>query len=234
MNCENTKSLNIWNEFCTTYKVIDNSVELFKVDEESNVLTKKIGRNDTVRSVLERSESMEYLIRSNVAQLESDWGNELHKLDGLIYMIGHIDNNSFSPLYIGKTETIGKKDGNLSANIKNLDKDTSRFARWGDNYAYHIGDLSACVLPGHSEEKVTPKYQAWKKAIFKDLAENVRSDKPMLQKTVYFWTMAWSKENIGIWKDLGPVRLSFLEYMLIGVASISFPGLLNREGRARN
>jgi hypothetical protein len=33
--------------------------------------------------------------------------------------------------------------------------------------------------------------------------------------------------------ELGPTRLAFLEYLLIGVAGLAFPGLLNREGLAR-
>ena len=68
------------------------------------------------------------------------------------------DGSIVVPLYIGKTETIGKSN-NLSANIENLHRDKSKFARWGDNYAYHIGDLSAATLPGHPIEKMTNKYK---------------------------------------------------------------------------
>ena len=73
----------------------------------------------------------------------------------MLYMMGWKEVGKFVPLYIGKTETIGKGLGNLSANITNLHKDKSKFARWGDNYQYHIGDLSACVLDGHEESKKT-------------------------------------------------------------------------------
>ena len=39
---------------------------------------------------------------------------------------------------------------------------------------------------------------------------------------------------VGIWEDFGPTRLTFLEYLLIGVASAVFPEtLLNREGQSR-
>jgi hypothetical protein len=31
--------------------------------------------------------------------------------------------------------TLGKSEDNLSANLKNLSTDRSKFARWGDNYA---------------------------------------------------------------------------------------------------
>jgi hypothetical protein len=54
--------------------------------------------------------------------------------------MGYRSGSDFDPLYIGKAETLGKGDGNLSANLLRLDSDTSKFARWGDNYAYHFGD----------------------------------------------------------------------------------------------
>jgi hypothetical protein len=37
--------------------------------------------------------------------------------------------------------------------------------------------------------------------------------------------------DIGVWQEFGPTRLSFLEYLLIGLASALFPSeILNREG----
>jgi hypothetical protein len=41
----------------------------------------------------------------------------------------------------------------------------------------------------------------------------------------------WKKGNIGIWKEFGEISLTFLEYLLIGVASKLFPNeTLNQEG----
>jgi hypothetical protein len=41
-------------------------------------------------------------------------------------------------------------------------------------------------------------------------------------------------EDLGIWTEFGPTRFSFLEYLLIGIASSIFPReLLNREGHSR-
>ena len=135
-----------------------------------------------------------------------------------------------TPLYIGKTETFGRGGGNLSANIRSLARDRAKFARWGDNYAYHIGDLSAVVLPGHPASKANPKYQDWAEALFEDFP----GEAPRLRQPVYFWTRAWSSRETGIWTEFGPTRLSFLEYLMIGVASSAFPDkLLNREGRHR-
>jgi len=41
-----------------------------------------------------------------------------------------------------------------------------KFARWGYNYAYHFGDLSAAALPGHIAAKAMPKYRKWAQALF--------------------------------------------------------------------
>jgi len=42
------------------------------------------------------------------------------------------------------------------------------------------------------------------------------------------------RADAGIWTEFGPTRLSFLEYLLIGIGSSIFPReLLNREGHNR-
>ena len=134
-----------------------------------------------------------------------------------------------TPLYIGKAESFGKGDKNLSVNIKNLATDKSKFARWGDNYAYHIGDLSAVICAGHSADKINPKYQRWAISLFHQDAQKLR-----LKDEVYFWMKAWKPSDVGIWKAMSPTRLTFLEYLLIGVASSVFGDtVLNSEGRNR-
>ena len=45
---------------------------------------------------------------------------------------------------------------------------------------------------------------------------------------------AWARGAIGIWPEFAPTRLSFVENLMIGVASAAFPDtLLNREGHSR-
>jgi hypothetical protein len=139
--------------------------------------------------------------------------------------MGHRRSGSFVPLYIGKAESTGR-GGGLSVNITNLRTDRSKFARWGDNHAYHIGDLSACVLPGYDESKKVPKYRAWADCLFVE-------GTVMLREPVYFWATAWDRSQTGIWEEFGPTSLAFLEYLLIGVAGGISPSLLNREGLSR-
>ena len=168
---------------------------------------------------------MEAMIRSEADKATADFREGRGEIDGLIYMMFRIDSGKVIPLYIGKAGTVGKTPGKLSANMAKLDRDMGKFCRWGDNYAYHIGDLSAVVL-GHSN-KHSDKYRRWADALFTQFP----TDKPVLKGDLRFWCCAWSNREIGIWEDFGPVGLKFLEYLLIGVAGTVFPDqLLNSEG----
>lgn len=218
----------IWRGFCDRFQIGKDGVPLFELDPTGAVATRDIGRGATARQVLARSQDMESLLTREVAKLEDDWTAKRHRLDGLLYIVGHKHQDDWVPLYIGKAETLGKGDGNLSANLKNIQTDRSKFARWGDNYAYHIGDLSACVLPGHPTEKQTMKYRSWANLLFAS-----HGAQPTLKEPVYFWARAWNPAHVGIWEELGPTSLAFLEYMLIGVAGRVSPNLLNREGIGR-
>lgn len=224
-----TNARAIWQDFCNRFEVIHSAVPLFDADLGGFVTTRLIGRGTAQRAVLARSAAMEALIRRHTQLLIEDRESGQPQFDGLIYCMGLKQGDEFVPLYIGKAETSGKRNGNLSANLMRLGTDTSKFARWGDNYAYHVGDLSACVLPGHDPLKVTGKYQQWARALFAECP----SPEPQLRHPVYFWARAWNRSDVGVWRELGPTRLTFLEYLLIGVASIAYPGLLNREGVPR-
>jgi hypothetical protein len=219
----------IWQDFCQRFHVLQDAVPLFDADSQGHVRSRLIGRGVTQRPVLARSAEMDALIRGQTQLLIDDRTGGQSKLDGLIYCMGWRQGDEFIPLYIGKAETNGKQGGNLSANLTRLTTDTSKFARWGDNYAYHMGDLSACVLPGHRDAKMTDKYRQWAEALFVECP----SPEPRLRQPVYFWARAWNRLDVGVWIDLGPTRLTFLEYLLIGVASIAYSGLLNREGVPR-
>ena len=183
-----------------------------------------------MRKVLKRSVEMEGLILQETDKLVDDWEKGNGEYDGLIYLMFWKTNNSVLPLYVGKTETLGRGDGNLSANIQGLHSSVRNFARWGDNYEYHVGDLSAVVLSGHQSKHQKTKYRDWASSLFEDYP----TSQPVLRQPVYFWTKAWSRTDVGPWQDFGPTRLTFLEYLLIGIASHAFPEhLLNREGQNR-
>ena len=220
--------MNIWSTFVAKQNIIANRVPLFAT-EGLSVRSKQVGKT-YVRNVLERSALMEALIINESDKLLYDWEQGTNRYDGLIYMMYRVsDENVVVPMYIGKTETIGKNN-NLSANIKSLKTDKGKFARWGNQHQYHIGDLSAATLPHYPDEKITRKYKNWAYALF----EETPSAHPKLKNPVYFWAKAWRPDDVSIWSEFSPTRLTFLEYQLIGVASTLFPNdLLNEEGQNR-
>jgi hypothetical protein len=223
------QAMRIWREFCGRLGVSKNAVLLFDQDDQGQVRLKDIGAPGSERRVLARSGPMEGLVKSEVGKLTEDYANVRGRYDGLIYIMGRRTTDDFEPLYIGKTETLGRDGRNLSANILGLDAPSSKFARWGYNYAYHLGDLSACVVPGHAPDKRTLKYQSWAEELF----EVAPTDQPTLRAPIWFWATAWDSSRVGVWQELGATRLAFLEYLLIGVAGLVSPRLLNREGLAR-
>lgn len=211
-----------WKDFCAEHLVLEQGVPLFQTSAQKKVEVFPYGTNR--RLILKRSDEMESLVIQQSSIVVDDYYKGTDQYDGLIYMMFWKLNGEVIPLYIGKAEKFGKKGGNLSENIKG---DSGKFCRWGYNYAYHIGDLSAVVCPGHIEGRKTRKYERWADKLF----QTIQTDSPELKQQTYFWISPWSKNSIGVWKEFGKTSLTFLEYLLIGLASEVFPEiLLNDEG----
>jgi len=173
---------------------------------------------------------MESLIESQVRRVIADFEEGTEHFDGVIYMMYWADPEAPIPLYIGKAEKYGKKGRNLSAYLVNIERNHSKFCRWGYNYAYHIGDLSAAVCDGHRKEKRNAKYERWAERLF----EVRGTSTPRLVRETFLWAKAWSQSETGIWKEFGSTTLTFLEYLLIGVANKAYTDtLLNQEGTNR-
>jgi hypothetical protein len=213
--------LGIWKDFCSQHKISERGVPLF---QSNNNIVEVFPYGVSRRSILKRSDHMEAMVKQQVKLVVDDFNNGTNAYDGLIYMMFWKQDGEVIPLYIGKAEKYGKKGGNLSVNIKG---DSGKFSRWGYNYAYHIGDLSAVVCPEHQEVKKTRKYEKWAEALF----ETYPTLNPILKQDTYFWISPWSKSWTGVWKEFGATSLTFLEYLLIGLASELYPDmLLNDEG----
>ncbi len=216
----------LWQDFAEAHKIAELSVPLFDI-RNGHVTSIPFGRDN--RMVLKRSIQMEALMR--------DLGNQLikeHRVskvthDGILYMMISRCAGNIEPLYIGKAETFGKGDRNLSANISDLKMGHGKFGRWGYNYAYHLGDLSAVTCAGHSKDKSTSKYKAWRDKLF-----TIEDGQVAPKMEILFWATLWDSNCQSIWKQYGSTKLAFEEYLVIGVASDVFPqSLLNREGRTR-
>ncbi len=215
------QKLALWDRFCTEHRIQETGVQLFASDDSARVASAPFGKDG--RLILRRSPEMEALVIREVGRtLSADTRNE-----GLLYMMYWQEKGRVLPLYIGRAGKYGKGSGNISANLLNIDRDTSKFARWGSGYAYHIGDLSAAACSGHGGDKLVRKYQRWAQRLFLDAP----APTPTLRRPVYFWTTAWNPDSFSIWPELGSCFLAFQEYLLIGVAAQLFPDvLLNDEG----
>ena len=191
-----------WDNFCSRYGVAEKGVPLFEVNNNVVDLI-EIGRDK--RLFLKRSKAMETNVIQEVKKVLSDHKSKADHFEGIIYMMYRLLSDRIVPLYIGKAEKYGKNGGNLSENIRDIERNAHKFCRWGYGYAYHVGDLSAIVCPGHPQEKRRGKYVKWANALFEDFP----SKTPRLKFPVYFWIHAWEKGNIGIWEDFGEISLTF-------------------------
>lgn len=229
------KKLKLWNNFCHRYFDSKLGIPLFSTNENI-VNIKKYGKND--RLILQRSEEMENLVIEEVSKVIQDFEAGTDIYEGLIYTMYYREKSDDNrdlvvPLYIGKSEKFGKQGNNLSANIKGINNNGNKgyFCRWGDNYAYHIGDLSAVVCPNHPQKKIQRKYQNWASLLFDNYPAEYPTNTPRLKKDVFFCIHAWQKGSIGIFPEFGDTTLTALEYQLISVAATLFPeSLLNQEG----
>jgi len=221
--------LKLWIDFCKRFRIREKGVPLFHA-ENGVVSISRIGRG-AGRRFLQRSMQMDELIVSEAQKIIHDYADGQDGYEGLICLMYKVRGQLVIPLYVGKSEKFGKGGGNLSANIKNIERNQHKFCRWGYGYAYHLGDLSAVVCTGHPKEKRAQKYKRWADRLFKQYP----TDEPKLKSPVQFWIKAWKKGETGIWPEFGPTTLTFLEYLLIGVASDLFPQrLLNDEGTNRS
>ena len=74
---------------------------------------------------------------------------------------------------------------------------------------------------------ILEEQKRWEKQLFSEYPSPI----PKLRENVFFWVRAWRDGDTGPWREFGPTSLSFLENLLIGVASVAFPEtLLNSQG----
>jgi hypothetical protein len=223
-NRRDSRKVALWDDFCHRQAVIADAVPLFN-SERGVVQLREYGRDR--RNLLERSASMERLVIGEAEKVITDHTRAENRYEGLIYMMFWVARDHVVPLYIGKTEKYGRKGGNLSANIGKIRSNGGKFCRWGYDYRYHIGNLSAVVCPGHPAPRINTNYTRWAERLF----QSWPSEAPCLKHETFFWARAWRAGSIGIWSEWGATSLTFLEYLLIGVASDLFPEyLLNSEG----
>lgn len=217
----------VWNQWIDQYIENEKPVPLFETNDHNEVKTKRHGRDN--RPILRRSRQMEARLREEGWKVVEDWKDTDDTYEGVIYLMYTLDGDTLIPRYIGKAGKYGRDGEGLSANLKNIRTNNTKFARWGNGYAYHIGELSAAVLYHHEKEQVNRgkdpigKYQKWADALFEPETRRLR-------EPVYFWTKAWRTEDTGPFYGF-ETSLESLEYNLINLASDLYPDqLFNSEG----
>ena len=189
------------------------SVELFDTTDGLTVSTKLVG----AKAILRRSPAME---RAMIELIENGLRDE--KWEGLLYVMGVFDGLEFTPLYIGKAERRGVKHA-ISSNIKRIRSNTQRFARWGDNLEYHIGDLSHALFNSPARRAPRKKYARWAQALFDSAVP------PVLKRPVFLLLVSWREGDAGPSGLAG--SLPAVEKEVIALASLQFPSsLLNVDG----
>lgn len=219
---ERTAKRALWDAFCAAHGVTEAGVPLFATGPDGAVEVFAYSRDD--RPMLRRSAEMEALLAGTVERVLASAPGEA---EGVLYLMHRLDGaGRVVPLYVGKAGRYGRTGG-VSANLASIRANAGKFARWGYNYAYHMGDLSAAVLPGHPPGKLMPKYRRWATRLFAEAP----TPAPRLRAPVRFWCTAWGPTSRNIWAEFGACPLAFAEYLSIGVAGLLFPGeLLNDEG----
>jgi len=240
---DNQTELNLdkWRKWCKI-NLTKKEIPLFEFNEETNeVLSITVGNGS--KRIL-RQKEMEEIVSKEISKIYYSYIEDKNnfEFDGLIYMmytlkkdivqkdiiddsiLEKLDENDIIPFYIGKTETIGV-NGKYSVNIKNVHKklNKTKFARWGDGGAYHIGDLSDALLDNRKAENFK-KYSKWAEFLFKK-REMQSKDPVILKFPVYFGCKAWHKDDKGLILNL-PCSTCFLERQLISLANIIFPKIL--------
>ena len=225
----------VWDRFCARFDIYGNCVPLFELTGAGNaavktkgVKSKKTGATKD-KPYLVRSQQCDEMILSVTDRLVDDWVSGVKRFDGMLYMMGWKQSGSPFLCTSARRRAIYRNGGRkYRPTSRDCIATEENSHAWGDGYQYHIGDLSACVLPGHDEDtKRVRKYQSWADCLFVHGTTKLR-------EPVYFWATEWDRSQVGIWEEIGPTSLSFLEYLLIGVAGDVSPSLLNREGLSRS
>ena len=152
----------LWDEFCQAHHIADAGVPLFSATPDGAVEVFAHGRDRRV--MLRRSAAMEDLLIGTVEQVLAA---DAAAVEGVLYLMHRLDAaGRIVPLYVGKAGRYGRT-GSMSANLVNIRGNGTMFSRWGYNYAYHMGDLSAAALPGHAPSRWCPSTSAGRRGFLK-------------------------------------------------------------------
>ncbi|ELZ91729.1 hypothetical protein C440_15484 [Haloferax mucosum ATCC BAA-1512] len=212
----------LWERWIDRFVDTADPTPLFETTSDGTVERIEYGRSG--RPVLRRGRRMERTLREAGGTVVTDHERRDGRYEGLVYMMYTLDADEVVPRYIGKCGKFGASGTDLNSNLRNVETNNGKLARWGYGRYYHFGDLSAAVFGDDGPEK----YANWVAELFD------ATDPPRLREPVYFWVEPWTVGTEGPYPDTHPY-LEELEYQLIGIAFELFPDrLLNTEGVPTN
>ena len=182
-------SYTLHEKFCLWFTQIakESIVELFELETDGSIrIVEKTTKKRTVR-LLTRSKSMEAHLLGEAKKVTLSHSDKTAPdFEGLHYFVltGPVENPIL--IYIGLTGKYGRDGERLNLNLENLEKKRDFFARWGDDYARHIGGLSNAILNnGFPTEN---KYRVWA-----DYMLEAKDEKVYPKFPIKFFALAWSK-----------------------------------------
>ena len=207
-------------------------VPLFALNDDDTVkVAERMSKQHGLQRLICRHPKMEEaiinIVRDGVKR--EDWR-------GLIYIMGKGRGfDEFQFLYVGKAEARGVRNA-LSANVKGVDRggNKGKFVRWGDNLAYHIGDLSQAIFCNKPHAKSSDKYISWAQRLFKE-ARCLTAKNPLVDMTLHLndpvsiYVAPWYADSTNL-SGL-PSTLAVVECDLIALGAQCFGEvILNSKG----
>ncbi|MBM7865986.1 hypothetical protein GTO89_06465 [Heliobacterium gestii] len=156
---------------------------LFSVSKDLCVATKY--SKSTEKKLLVRSPEIERAIISTVKKgvQRDDW-------EGILFILGTGLLPKFQGIMISITDRQGIKN-EVNENIKNIQSNYNKFARWGDGLDYHIGDLSHAMFQFEAYREPKKRYLSLAQQLFSSF------EPPVLKSQVYLYVLPWYADSVG-------------------------------------
>lgn len=171
------------------FKLVEGSSPLFFLTEWGSLATRELSG----MTLLCRHPDMEQNVIEQCELLREDVKEGNFEYEGLFTMVFLWEDSSVTPYFFTATEETGRDGFKLSKNLSDTKStNTSRrfFARWGDDYERHIGQLSNAMFPenGIKASKVKAK---WITDLFDKAGEYYHP-----KVGIWFIAKAWSRSDV--------------------------------------
>lgn len=184
---QNENQETVWDKWLDQF-IGGTRIPLFDMKNDGQVSSKTISKN---RKIINRSKEMEDAIIDAVEFLFEDIDNGKDEFVGVLSLMYYIYLGKPKPLMFVLSRKWGREEGKLSANLKDCKRDSKsrmKFARWGDDDAYHFGGLSNALY--NNTGIFEKRYQKWKFNLFRE-----EDGEYVLKTPIYFAIKPWKRTD---------------------------------------